>query len=578
LLGGALASTGGWARRSSAYLLVAVVLLVMALAGTSRALAVEETEVESDAKPHLVLVPRIGIALEYGGLLVRRGDFSSAFRYNFLIDLLQYGPHLLYTVIEGEIDWGTPGLALEYNRTRHNLDIIGYRYDLGNYYVGCQFYHFCNNPFRNPGVVVSNQHEHVVYGDLHDRTANSAYFVGLQFVDKAMLLGQKDRGIVFDPARSFEFLWRFHPEVYLNREISQTDSNVNWLFSGRVRLDMLRFHNLIPYVEAGGDLLGLLKQWSFVPKVETGVRLHWKNAEFTPFVQWGHTEEWLRIFQNPSDGPFIPKVIHFESRSYMYAGGRLEFLLDRESIASRMTGAQWQFFPEVHGQGNYGLYLGSRYNYGTGGLTLNLDLIRWQHLNLFSNLAMHMETLPTDFSLDKVLYSVDYGLRYDWPKIFLEGFGRSAARVDVSGHDQAESPNLAGARIGTQGIRLGHYDDGIDFNSPERFQWLNKFNAAVSLGHYFNSVSWPATWNVTAQARWDVLRRGHMIPFVEGGLEFADAHRHSQDVVEYYVQPGLRFHGVMDLAVYYRWQHRETILSFNGPTENQNLLGFQVLF
>jgi hypothetical protein len=174
---------------------------------------------------------------------------------------------------------------------------------------------------------------------------------------------------------------------------------------------------------------------------------------------------------------------------------------------------------------------------------------------------MHVETLPTDFSLDKVLYSVDYGLRYDWPKIFLEGFGRSAARVDVSGHDEAESPNLAGARIGTQGIRLGHYDDGIDFNSPERFQWLHKFDAAVSLGHYFNSISWPATWNVAAQARWDILRRGQ-----------------SRDVVEYYVQPGVRFHGVMDLAVYYRWQHRETIFSFNGPIENQNLLGFQVLF
>jgi hypothetical protein len=147
--------------------------------------------------------------------------------------------------------------------------------------------------------------------------------------------------------------------------------------------------------------------------------MHWRNAEFTPFVQWGHSQECLRIFQNSVDGPYIPKVIHFESRGYLYAVGRLEFLLDKESITTRETGADWQFFPEVHGQGNYGSYVRSRYNYGTGGLNLNLDLVRWQHLSLFTYLGMHMDTNPQDFAPETVLYSVDYGLRYDWPKIFL---------------------------------------------------------------------------------------------------------------------------------------------------------------
>jgi hypothetical protein len=189
-----------------------------------------------------------------------------------------------------------------------------------------------------------------------------------------------------------------------------------------------------------------------------------------------------------------------------------------------------------------------------------------------------MDTSPEAFAPDKVLYSVDYGLRYDWPKIFLEGFGRSAARLDVSGHDGGESPNLAGARLGTQGIRLGHYDDGIDFKAPQHFQWLNKFNAQVSLAHYFNSINWPATWNVAAQARWDILRQKFMVPYVQGGLEFIDAHRQSRDVVEYFVEPGVRLHGVMDLALFYRFQHRETIFTFRGPIENQNLFGIRVLF
>jgi hypothetical protein len=132
--------------------------------------------------------------------------------------------------------------------------------------------------------------------------------------------------------------------------------------------------------------------------------------------------------------------------------------------------------------------------------------------------------------------------------------------------------------VGTQGIRLGHYDDGISFKGPEHFQWLNKFNAQVSLAHYFNSFNWPATWNITALGRWDVLRWGRKIPYVQGGLEYMDAHRNSRDVVEYYAEPGLRFHGLMDLAVFYRWQHRGTIRTFQGPMENQNLIGIRVLF
>jgi hypothetical protein len=44
------------------------------------------------------------------------------------------------------------------------------------------------------------------------------------------------------------------------------------------------------------------------------------------------------------------------------------------------------------------------------------------------------------------------------------------------------------------------------------------------------------------------------------------------------VEPGLRLHGVMDLAFFYRWQHRETIRTFQGPLENQSLVGIRVLF
>jgi hypothetical protein len=578
LRGGSRPSSGGGTGRFPARFWVQALLLLLIMAvGLNPEARAEEGQGEQTVP--VALVPRVGVGIEYGGLVVRRGDFSSAFKYRFLIDLLQIGNHLFFTETEGEIDWGTPGIALAYNRVRHNITIAGYRYDLGNYYVGAQFFHFCNNPFRDQGTPVRNQRDLIVYRSLHDRTVAGAYLLGLELVDKAMLVGQESRGIVFNPAKPFEFLGHFHLAVNLNRAISRQDTNLNWQFSARVRLDVLRFHNLIPYVLAGGVVLGQ-GQWNFIPKVETGVRLHWKNFEFTPFVQWGHTQEWLRIYRNPVDGPYLPKVIQFDSRSYLYAGGRLEFLLDKESIATRDTGAQWQIFPEVHGQADYGIYAASSYNSSTGGYKLNLDLVRWRHLSLFSYLGMSMESPPSTFAPEHVLYTLDYGLRNDWPKFFLEGFVRHAARLHVPGRD-SESPNQAGMRVGTRGIRLGHYDDGLAFDKEVYFQWLNRFNVQLSLGHYFNTIRWPATWNVAVQSRWDILRFGRwgrVIPYVQGGLEWITPQKGSTYVLEYYLEPGLRLHGVMDLALFCRLQHQETIKTFKGPMENQAIFGVRALF
>lgn len=196
----------------------------------------------------------------------------------------------------------------------------------------------------------------------------------------------------------------------------------------------------------------------------------------------------------------------------------MEFLLDQESIAGQATGAEWQFFPAVHGQADYGVFAGSQHNQAAGGLNLNLDLIRWQRLSLFTHLGMHLDSSSKTFGPDKMLLFLDYGLRYDWTRIFLEGFVRQAARLDVYQlHDGGASPNMAGVRLGTQGMRLGHYDDGISFEGPELFQWLHKVNAQVSLAHYFNAINWPATWNVAVQGRWDILRRGRMIPLSRVG-------------------------------------------------------------
>ena len=118
---------------------------------------------------------------------------------------------------DGETTFGVPNESLAFNRLRHQIAILGYRYDLGDYYGGIRFYHRCYNPLRERGRLESDS----------DRTIADTFYIGLEFIDKAMLVGQKDRGINFED-RLFEFLGRWHVALSLNRIISKEFSNLGF--------------------------------------------------------------------------------------------------------------------------------------------------------------------------------------------------------------------------------------------------------------------------------------------------------------------------------------------------------------
>lgn len=506
-----------------------------------------------------VIMPRVGVGIEFGGFLVRgEKNYSFAFRYQLLVDLWQYKRHLLYMDFDGDTSLGVPNDSLAFNRLSHKISIIGYRYDLGDYYGGVRFYHRCFNPIRERGRLETD----------FDRTVADTFHAGLEFIDKAMLVGQKDRGINFED-RLFELLGRWHVAVSLNRVISKEFSNLDWLFTGRVRFDILRYCNLIPYLEAGGEVLGM-RRWAATPVVEGGVRFHGTNLDFIPFIQWGRTQEWPR---QPSGQEYLA------SHSYLFGGGRLEFLLDRENQSSGRTEGRLQLFPEVHGLAEYSLFLGSRYHLSFGSVRLHFDVLRWQSITLFTNPGFTMDSHVTNFGPDKLWYQLDSGLRYSSQRYFLEGFVLNERRLDAYVfRGLNETAQRAGGRVGTRGMLLGHYDDDINFEGLKGFRWLNKLNAQAGLSHYFETQDWPYFWNMAAQARWDVLRWRFMVPYLQGGMEWRSASRDAKDAFEYFLEPGVRCKGVMDLALFYRFQHQETIQSSRGPSENQNLIGLRVLF
>ena len=69
------------------------------------------------------------------------------------------------------------------------------------------------------------------------------------------------------------------------------------------------------------------------------------------------------------------------------------------------------------------------------------------------------------------------------------------------------------------------------------------------------------------------MRANRKILNVCGGVEWMDAYQGSRDVVEGFVETGLRFPGVMDLAMFYRFQHREPFLASGGPPRTKTSSG-----
>jgi len=391
-------------------------------------------------------------------------------------------------------------------------------------------------------------------------------------LSKAMRLGMKDRRINFDSPKDLEFLGHFHGSASINKTVVSENADLDWLFAATIRCDLFRYRRLVPYVEVGGEVL-TGQNFRGIPSVELGARYHLGRVDITPFIKWARTQEFLT--QNPQANTGDASLA---AKNYLIGGARIETLVDAEMLHPPVLGKGWQLFPEIHGNAGYGLYLGNSQFKAYGKLELDLEVLRWRRWTAFFYTDMFFNTLPDNFQPFRVTYSMQYGLTYAWQKYFVEGFVKHGQRLYVrSVQDTEERFNLAGMRVGTYGMKPGHFNDGISFG-PEKFTWLNHWNAQASVGHFFRNTDWEYNWELGTQVRWDLLRWRFMVPYLQGELSWLTGVGDTGDSLEYGFESGLRLHGALDLAIYYRFQSRDNVLFFGSAPQKQNLFGIRVMF
>lgn len=507
------------------------------------------------------LAPRTGVLVEYGGFLYHDGPFSSLLRRRLEIDVLQYRRFIFYLEFDEETFLGTPTDRWEFNRVIYRLQ-GGFRYDLGNYYLGIFFRHWCANPFLTKD-----------YPSRLGRINDSIYFITFEFMDKALRAGMADRGIVFDPNHPFVFLGHWHFGAWVSKTLDQPYFlDIDWVLRAKVRYDICRYKRFVPYLEAGGELrIGSTSR--FGPWIEVGSRYHIRPyLDLIPFFQWRLSQE---VLFKDFKVPVIQKV----ERQYVLGGLRLEYLVDASDFSDNLTEG-WQLLPEIHGTALYLTYFRSRFFDWRGKIELNLDVLRKKPWTLFLYGDLNLDTKKGGFGPLKMIYRVQYGLTYTREPYFVDLFLWHSKRMDTRTYSNVtEKTNLVGLRLGTQGMKPGHQNYGISFGGPKKFQWLNNWQGQVSVGHYFQNRDWQYLWNTSLNVRWDLCRWRFLVPYIQGEFCWLVGGGQTSDAVEYAAETGVRFHGgIGDIVPFFRFQHQDNAVVFRGPADTQGILGVKFLF
>jgi hypothetical protein len=505
------------------------------------------------------LMPRVGVSLEYGGFIAHQDNFVSQLRRQVEMDLIQYRRHIFYLAFDEKTFFGIPDNKWQFNLMKYDVILGGYRYDFGDFYLGAFIHHQCNNIMQT-----------LTYRTSSDRERTNLYAPGLEFLTKNMRIGMKDRGINFDSPQAFEFLGRWGAGFWASNLLVRDKINVSWDIRGQARYDIFRYRNVVPYLEVSGEVLaGPVTR--AVPSAEVGARWHFSRFDLIPFFKWSRDQESLIWQTNPVKTSLIAK-------NSLYGGARLETLLDSRTFGATPNGSGFQFLPEIHGTANYAFYLGSQLSKGHADMEVNLEALRWNSWTAFFYTDMNFSSREQDFKPDKINYWLQYGLTYSIENYFVEGFVKDVRRLDNNiFRGTMERSNLAGLRAGTKGMKPGHFNEGISFNGPV-FEFINNWNAQASFGHFFNNRDWQYLWNIDAKVRWDPIRWHFIVPYIQGEINWQSGGGPTSDTVEYAVEPGLRLHGVLDFAIYYRFQHQENRLVFRGAAANESLVGVKALF
>ena len=493
-------------------------------------------------------IPRVDMALEAGRYFHNWPDYAWRFRRRIHIDIWGFGNKSLFMEYEDENILGSKWANNDDPRKiRHEIAYLGLRQEWGKHSLSYFYRHVCHNRI--------------------DRTTGKFMLwdvIEARWETKGMRLGYKNEGIDFNSQKEFEILNKFNGMAGLGIVTTHEHVKYSAVGEGGIRYDILRYRKGVPY------LLGKVYATTdsrLRPNLtlESGVRIHLKNFDLTPFVEYEHQYDVER-----REGPV---------GNFLFTGLRLETHGD-ELVPTFKRDSP--FLPELHVGGYYAKVLGSdNFDYDSN-MTFNLDLYRRDRFTAFLNTPLAINTSTENMKPRFIGYSLEPGLAIDFDKNVLDFFFRHWSRHNGIDENNdvpdgiTEGYKLIGTRLQTRGMKLGYKNEGIDFDSKKDFEFLKKIDWKVSAGGYAKTANYDYDWEAGAGARWDILRHKRKIPYLLANLRLLQGPNTDGD---YTMETGVRFCGKKgNASLFTQYRYRENASRFGGYDAKQTIMGVGLEF
>ena len=118
---------------------------------------------------------------------------------------------------------------------------------------------------------------------------------------------------------------------------------------------------------------------------------------------------------------------------------------------------------------------------------------------------------------------------------------------------------MAGVEYLSKNMRVGMKDRGINFDSPNAFEFLGRFAEGLWLSKVFTRENINLNWDFKGKLRFDILRYRRLVPYVEveGELLVGNIARIAPSA-----EVGVRYHiSKVDITPFFRWSRDQEAIS-----------------
>jgi hypothetical protein len=384
------------------------------------------------------------------------------------------------------------------------------------------------------------------------------YGLGMRWESYGMRPGQKD-------VSHTEVINNLNYRLSFSRAISTKVLNYDYLISGNLRYDIIKYNIFIPYFE--GSLTSLIdNRTRFNWGLESGLRMRFEKGDITPFIGVNHK--------------YDIEYYHSKAIDLYFIGLRLETILKNDTDLINKTKyvpKETALFPDFHFRGSYGKYINDdNLNFNTD-IFIGIEFLGTYKLSpfIYHTLEHNSQTADSGMFPRYIEQNIESGISYKpaFINALIEPFYRYLRRDEgdyYKGYTQRFS--ATGLRLISRNMKAGNANKGIDFNKTQNSEQINTVDWSVSAERVFNKFYYNYSWECNILLRWNILRYDKSIPYLSATVRLL-IDKESDKI--YNAETGVRIQSGLQWILFYRFEYSTAVDPGNGLFKKYNLIGIR---